>query len=137
NGNIHYLSESYEKMRMLGWSRDSDGVFFVVQRQDFIELRYGRLDGNGVSRPKGKMPFARLEGIVLSPEQKMAAFSARRDETDNVYLISTDSGEASKLTSNEDSTLFYSGISWSPDGKRLFYSKQTGGAQISLITNSN
>ncbi len=78
---------------------------------------------------------ANLDSIKLANDGKQIAFTARRDGNDNFYLVSADSGEIRQLSANLDSTLYYSGLTWSPDGKMLYYSKQTGGLQISMITN--
>lgn len=137
SGNVRYVSEVWPTMRLLGWSSDGAGVYFAVQQPGFVELRYSPIDGRIQSRQVAKMAAARFNGISLSADRTAAAFSARIDGVENVFLLNLSGGNVRKLTANEDATIFYSGLSWTPDSKKLIYSKQTGGAQVSLISNPN
>jgi hypothetical protein len=42
-------------------------------------------------------------------------------------------GAAKKVTSNNDARLFLSSITWSPDGKNIYFGKQNRFSMISMI----
>ena len=61
--------------------------------------------------------------------------TSRQDGRDNLIVTGVRGGGITKVTNNTDPTVFYSGLTWSPDGKRLFYSKQTNWSVATLIDN--
>ena len=122
------------QIRLLNWSASDEEIFIAVKEGTDIILFELNAKSGAKPRQIVKLPGAYLHGIRLSPDESQIAFTARHDENDNIYLASADGGEIRKLTANLDATLYYSGLTWSPDGKTLYYSKQTGGLQISMIT---
>lgn len=125
------------EIKILGWTDDGTEIFAVVKdKTDFVISKIP-LAANQSSTAIIRLPDAYPHGIRLSPDKRQIAFSARRDGNDNLFLVSSEGKNLQQLTGNLDANLFYSGLSWSPDNQKLFYSKQSGGLQISLITNQN
>ena len=133
NGETKNIFQSDSQIRLLNWSQSGTEVLLAVKNQEDVDLI--KVNSNGKPEVLVKMKGAYLHGICLSLDTKKIAFSARRNGVDNIFVYSLD-GQESQLTSNLDNTLYYSGLTWSPDGNQLFYSKQSGGMQISMISDS-
>jgi len=58
---------------------------------------------------------------------------SRETGQDNVVTLQLANGALKRLTKNSDSTVYFSGLTWAPDGKRLFLSKQSEWFWLSLI----
>ncbi len=129
------IFESYLPIRILGWSKNRLGIYAAVKNQDDVDLLIIPINSNAKPKTMTKLKGANFDGIFLSPDSQTIVFSARRTSTDNIFVYSTE-GKELQLTSNQDNTLYYSGLTWSPDGNSLFYSKQSGGMQISMISDS-
>lgn len=136
-GQTETVFQAEGQIRLLGWSRSDKEIFVAVTDGAEVVL-FKVLTTSPNEKPKQivKLAGAHLHGIRLSPDGGQIAFTARRDGNDNVFLVSAEGEEIRQLTANADATLYFSGLTWSPDGKTLYYSKQTGGVQISLISNS-
>jgi TolB protein len=76
-----------------------------------------------------------LYNTHLSPDGRTIAFVSRQDGRDNVWLIPATGGEAKKTTQNTDPRLYYSSLTWSPDGRAIYFGKQSRGSLISMIDN--
>ncbi|MDQ3011126.1 MAG: hypothetical protein M3X11_10555, partial [Acidobacteriota bacterium] len=63
------------------------------------------------------------------------AFTSRQDGKDNVWLIPANGGEARKLTANSDLKLYFSSLSWSPDGRAIYFGRQSRHSLLSMIIN--
>jgi Tol biopolymer transport system component len=90
---------------------------------------------NGKMREVVKLKDAYLYNIHLSTDKKTIAFAARREEKDNVWIISANGGEAKKVTNNNDSRLYFSSLAWSPDSNSIFFGKQLRYSILSMLTN--
>ncbi|MBP6004999.1 MAG: serine/threonine-protein kinase [Pyrinomonadaceae bacterium] len=118
---------------LLGWANDGNGVYVAVKSEQGFDIYRVPTDGT-VSRRKLQLPNARQLSMRISPDQRWIVYTVRGDEVDNLYLVPMTGGEPRRVTANNDTTLYYSGVTWSPDSRTLLYSKQTGGLQISLIS---
>ncbi len=127
---------------LLGWSAGTNGLYVAVADYASLppegdtDIYFVSADGSDRVRKVSRLPNARRFGIRISPDQKWIAFTQRRDDIDDLYIVPMGSSEPRRITSNDDSTVFYSGVTWSPDSRTLLYSKQTGGMQISLISHT-
>jgi Tol biopolymer transport system component len=89
----------------------------------------------GEQRPIAVLQSAYLYNIHLSADRRTIAFSSREDGKDNIWLIPSAGGQARKLTSNTDSKLYFSSLSWSPDSRAIYFGKQSRHSLLSMITN--
>jgi serine/threonine protein kinase/Tol biopolymer transport system component len=137
NGQIATIFETESQIRLLGWSASGAEIYFAEKSAN--EVIVSKISSINPTQRKEiiRLAGAYLHGIRLSPTTGQIAFTARRDGYDNINLFSENIGKIQQLTANLDATLFYSGLKWSPDGRTLFYSKQTSGLQISMISNPN
>jgi Tol biopolymer transport system component/predicted Ser/Thr protein kinase len=133
NGKIQNLFESNLRLRLLGWSQKGSEVLAVAGSEtdgDLIAI-------STLSKTKPQrlitLKGVNIDGVALSPDGQKIAYSARRNGVNNVFVFSINGNEM-QLTGNQENTLYYSGITWSPDGSSLYYSKQSGGIQISMIS---
>jgi Tol biopolymer transport system component len=78
-----------------------------------------------------------FNNIFLSPDQKYLAFTSRLDGKDNIWVAAREGGDPKKITSNNDPRLFFSNLAWSPDGRTIYYARQTKLSVISMLVNSN
>jgi serine/threonine protein kinase len=122
------------RISLLGWSATGDGVFVAIVADGGCDVHFVRAGSSQTSSRIARLPYARGASIRLSPDQKWFAYSAREDGIDDLYVLPTSGGQPVPITSNNNPTLLYSGIRWSPDSRSLLYSKQTGGMVISLIS---
>ncbi len=127
-------AEFNSQIRLLGWRNDAAGVFVAEMGSGLWEIYFVPATESGKKEKVVTLPGAQQNGIRISPDQKWIAYTERRANIDNVFVVPVRGGRATRVTGNDDSTLFFSGLTWTPDSKRLLYSKQTGGMQISLIS---
>jgi serine/threonine protein kinase len=76
-----------------------------------------------------------LYNIHLSNDKKSIAFTAHREGKDNVWVTPIASGETKQVTNNNDSRLYFSSLSWSPDNNSIFFGKQMRYSLLSMLTN--
>jgi len=132
-GAVKNLFETGADVRLLGWLEND--ILAVVQSENAVDLVKFPTVLNAGPVTVASLNAANIDGMTLAPDAKKIAYSAVRNGVNNVFVFSP-GGKESQLTSNTEDTLYYSGISWSPDSANLFYSKQTGGLQLSLISDS-
>ncbi len=65
----------------------------------------------------------------------MLAYVTQKDGRDNLWLMPARGGAAKKLTANNDARLYFSSLAWSPDGKAIYFGKQSRYSLLSMITN--
>lgn len=124
--------------RLLGWFGSTNEVMFATVEgkrrptivADVSLIRVANGSGNQVV---ARLPSAYLNNLQLSPDGRMLAFASHQDGADNIWLIPTVGGQARKITTNSDPRLYFSSLSWSPDGKAIYYGKQTADSFVSAI----
>ena len=134
NNRIKELFQSDRKMRLLGWSENGGGLLAAVD--NLTETEIYAFSETAAPKLLTKLMGADFPGISLSEDGRTIAFSAVRNGIYNIYSYSIN-GKEKQLTDNKEDTILFSGISWSPAGDRLFYSKQSGGIQISMISDNS
>lgn len=127
-------SDFNAEIRLLGWRNDSSGVFVAESGKGRWDIYFVSAVEPGKKEKVNTLPDARRNGIRISPDQKWIAYAERKGNIDNIFVVPLRGGASIKVTANDDTTLFFSGLIWTPDSKGLLYSKQTGGIQISLIS---
>lgn len=135
-GNTTIVAEFQSPISLLSWATDNEGVYVAVFANGQHDIYLVSANGSNEIRNVMRLPDASRFSLRISPDRASVAFAARRENVDNLYIVPmVGSAKPKRVTSNEDPTLFYSGVTWTPDSSRLVYSKQTGGMQISLISN--
>jgi hypothetical protein len=120
------------------------GAIYPVESPDFVHPEYD--DGTGsllVAELRGDRDLALLarDGTVrdvglstsddhhgsVSPDEKWIAFISRRSGFDEVWIASTESDAARRLTHFEGATVRYP--DWHPDGSKVLVTVQTGAGE--------
>ena len=130
-------------LRLVGWSPTDQELILVTfnrkgqvvsgQTTDVALIRVSARTGE--PRPIAVLPAAYFYNVCLSADRRSIAFTAHQDGRDNLWVIPADGGKPRKLTSNNDPRLYFSSLAWSPDGKAIYFGKQTRFSMLSMITN--
>lgn len=127
--------------RLLGWGQNSNELLFVTTKGFETvglqpEVTLHQLDvKTGATEQIALLKDAYLFNIHLSPDGKNIAFAAHREDKDNLWVIPANGGEEKKLTTNNDSRLYFSTMAWSPDSNSIFFGKQSRYSLLSMLTN--
>jgi eukaryotic-like serine/threonine-protein kinase len=128
-------------LRLIGWSAEDKELLLATFNGRASSVRPTEVALLRVSVATGEQNLitqlhsAYLYNIHLSADRKTIAFTARQDEKDNVWLIPSSGGAARKLTANNDPKLYFSSLAWSPDGRAIYFGKQSRHSLLSMITN--
>lgn len=134
--------ETISPLKLLGWSASGGEVYICVfdstalspiQNGDLIRISAGNLK----MEKSGRIPDVHYLNVRLSPDRRFLVFEQRRDGISNLRMIQAGGGAAKKITGNTDPAGFFTDISFSPDSRTIFYSKQKGWYVVSMIENIN
>jgi Tol biopolymer transport system component len=128
-------------LRLLGWSEDGKGLIVAVRKSNNtgsslteVNLLEASL-ASGASRAIATQPSTYLYNLHLSADGRMIAYVSQQDGKDNLWLLPARGGVARKLTANNDASLYFSSLAWSPDGRLICFGKQSRFSLLSMITN--
>lgn len=128
-------------MRLIGWSPSGNGLIAasVEKNQstslpEKVRLFQIPLDGSD-ARYVDEIESTYFHNIQLSPDGRHIALVSRAEGRDNVFVIPVAGGQARKVTSNTDPRLYFSSLIWSPDGKNIYYGRQTRRSLVSMLDN--
>ncbi len=140
HGETATVYESDKPLWPLGWSASGQEILVLqgkfVAFQPLQETSLVSVPLNG-AQPRVILhrPNDYLHNASLSHDRRFIALASKRGGKDDIEIVPVSGGRVRNLTRNSDPTIFYSGLAWAPDDKMLFYSKQTGWTQVSLIEN--
>ena len=127
-------------LRLLGWSADGEHLILATVKGKptpsptevyLVEVAVA----TGEQHPIEVLQSAYLYNIHLSADKNNIAFASHQDRKDNIWATPASGGKARKLTANNDPRLYFSSLSWSPDGKEVYFGKQSRFSLLSMITN--
>jgi Tol biopolymer transport system component len=128
--------------RLLGWSPDGKRLFVAnLERKIGGGSRLGDARVRQVSvetgeqRTSADLQSVYLNNIHLSADGKLLAFTAHQDGKDNLWVVPVGGGAARRLTANNDPRLYFSSLAWSPDGRAIYFGKQSRHSLLSMIVN--
>lgn len=139
NSKAVFQSDSF--LRLIGWSAGAADLLLATVKGKTAtgspaEVSLVRITGDtSERRPLAVLQSAYLYNIHLSADRQMIAFTAHRDGRDNIWIMPASGGAAKRLTANNDARLYFSTLSWSPDGKAIYFSKQSRHSLLSIIIN--
>ncbi len=129
-------------LRLIGWSeRDKEIVLASIAARTAMtglqpEISLSAIDvESGAARSIGTLKNSYLYNIRLSPDKKTTAFASNQEGRDNIWTMSAAGGEAKKITGNNDARIYFSNLSWSPDGSTIFFGKQSRYSLLSMLAN--
>jgi serine/threonine protein kinase/Tol biopolymer transport system component len=135
------LLETFDTVRLLGWNKKEDELVFAVKKNDpSFTLTPPETIVQAVSVKTGGqrrltiLKDAYFYNIYLSPDGTAIAYTSRAGGQDDVW-VSPLEGPPRRLTGNNDSRLYFSSLAWSPDGKSIYFGKQTRFTLLSMLVN--
>jgi serine/threonine protein kinase len=129
-----FKSDNYFKL--LGWSASGQEIFLASGTDIFAPKEFDLLSlevASGKTKPLARLTVVYLHSIKLSNDRQHFAFVSRKNGKDNIEILHVTSGLPRKITNNSDTYVYYSGLTWEPSGKRLFYSKQKSWVAATII----
>ena len=125
-------------VRLIGWS-NGDSLILASGAGDErvavppeVTLFQVSLE-TGERRQIAVLKNAYIFNIDLSADGKQIAFVAHQDGKDNLWIMPAIGGAAKKITSNNDSRLYFSKLSWTADGSRVYFGKQMRYSLLSML----
>jgi serine/threonine protein kinase len=134
------IFERETALRLLGWSQSGKEVWIASDNDKSTPAAVGIFPASAAGNSKERtihLESAYAMSVQLSPDGSMFAFTSRKDGRDNIWVRPTDSGEATKLTENSDPKRYLGSLAWSPDGKTIYYDRQSRWNRISTLNNLN
>lgn len=134
--------ETEDNIKLLGWTETEDELIFAVKKdtKEFtltppeVPVRAVSLK-TGEQRNLTVLKDTYFYNLHLSPDRRSIAFTSRSSGNDDIWISPLKDGEPRKLTGNNDPRLYYSNLAWTPDGKSIFFGKQTRFTLLSMLIN--
>lgn len=135
----HTIFETSSTLRLIGWNSSGNGLIFaspskVTGLPPEVELSEVEIE-TGKQHSVALLKSVYYYNIFLSQDKKTIAYVARQDSKDNIWLTNSDGKKARKITNNNDPNLYFSSLSWSPDGNAVYYGKQSRYSLLSMLVN--
>ena len=142
NGKTTVVYETGNVIRLIGWTADESGLIIAETDKAFSGLQPETVlkriaIASGTESVINRLKNAYFYNIFLSSDRKNIAYAARNQDKDDIWVVAATGGDARKLTSNNDSGLYYSRLAWLHDGSAIVFGKQTRFSLLSMITNIN
>ncbi len=90
---------------------------------------------DGRQRSLAQLPATYFQNIKLAPVSDQIAFVTRQDGADSLQVIAATGGATKTILTSSDPRVYFSAIAWSPDGKTIYYGKQSSWTVFSIIDN--
>jgi len=133
-------------VRLLGWAANDSLLFALAESLSnpatvnlfIIKINQldSKADSKGNERQLGTFTETYLSNLHLSPNGRNVAFVKSLNGKNDIWIAAVggnQSGPARKITTNGDPAYFFSSLAWSPDGKLIYYDKQTRVSQLTMI----
>jgi Tol biopolymer transport system component len=141
DGQPELIFQAESNLRLLNWSKFGNEIYLALIKNWLKGSQTQTVEIVKVSiKSKATEIIGTLEqtyfyNIRLSTDGKNFAFASRMDGKDNVWLLSATGGIPVQVTKNSDPRVYLSSLTWSPDVKTIFYSKQKSWSLVTLIEN--
>jgi len=141
-GQQKQIFQSDSMLGLVGWSRSGQDLIVksvpgksglsaapVDASLSTVSIRDGKL------RSLAQLPATYFQNIRLAPASDQVAYVTRQDGADSLQVIATNGGAPRTIVSSNDPRVYFSAITWSPDGKTIYYGKQSSWTVFSMIDN--
>ncbi len=129
------ILEEQFRPRLLGWSSSGTEVLMAVGSStepsllQTVRVHRASRKGRSAITPTA-IDSAYLHSFKLSPDGRHVAFVHRVDSKDNISVVDVQTGKISKLSQSNETGLYISGLTWSSDSTRIFFSRQETLARV-------
>ena len=144
DGKAGQIYQSDSVLRLIGWSAAGDELIIksIEGGSDTqtlpADVNLFQISAGGASQLRliSKIKDAYFQNIALSPDRKTLAFVTRQNGSGAIQAMSLTGSAATKtVTGSSDARVYFSSLSFAPDGKTLYYGKQANWQVISMIDN--
>ena len=132
------LHETKSALQMVGWLRQDEELLVAEGREPGIGMLQDATLLKCLVSARRCQPITALRelylpSLQLSHDQTTLAFVTQTQHGQNINLLNLNTGQVRPLTQNSDPGLFYSGVRWTYDDQRLFFSKQIAYEILTLM----
>ncbi|MFZ1700651.1 MAG: protein kinase [Pyrinomonadaceae bacterium] len=132
------VQETDKIARLIGWTPDENGLIIAQsEKQSGLPpetiLKRVAMD-SGEEAVIARLNQAYFYNIFLSKDRTFAAYAARVDNMDNIWIVPASGGDPRRVTDNNDSELYFSRLNWLRDGSGVVFGKQTRFSLLSIIS---
>ena len=90
---------------------------------------------DGKQRSLAQLQATYFQNVKLGPAGSQIAFVTRQDAADSLQVIAATGGPPKTIMTSGDPRVYFSAIVWAPDGKTIYYAKQSSWTVFSIIDN--
>jgi Tol biopolymer transport system component len=142
---VHLLNKQKDEVifsaesviKLIGWKPPGSSLIIAMldgkPTAQPTKVKLVQISAGNIRTDLALIDAAYFNNIQLSPDGQQIAYAAREEAKDNIRIIS--SGVNAKITSNTESNIYVSGITWSPDNRAIYYSRQKKTGLIAMIEN--
>lgn len=128
-------------LRLIGWSPSGKQLIVksVEGKRDTglpDDFAIFEIDINGSKRrPVATLKASYFQNVALSRDGKTLAFVTRLSSGDTLQTMTTLNASPKTLASSNDNRVYFSNLVFAPDGRTLYYGKQSNLQVISMVNN--
>ncbi|HSE38326.1 MAG TPA: protein kinase [Blastocatellia bacterium] len=128
-------------IRLVGWSHSKGGLIIAVDKDGRgavgspMNVAVLQVTADGKSRQITSLESAYVSTAQLSPDERTISFVSDRGGVDNIWAVPIQGRNARRITANAEPRLYLADPIWSPDARKIYYSKQRGWNFISTLEN--
>ncbi len=136
-----FIFQSKKNIRLLGWSAEGKELIFTspngekasASPSEIILMKFSV--ETGITQTSATFSLAYFHNSLLSSDRKTIAFVAHQNDKDDVWLMPVVGGTPKKITNNNNARLYFSSLAWSPDGRAIFFGKQSRYSLLTMLSN--
>ncbi len=143
--NAKQIFQSNDYFRLLSWSPNSEALWLAAIPKNIGSPQPADINlisvatATGISKKIATLPVTYLYNLRFSKDGNKLAYVAHQDGRDNLWIMlgvmPGKGGPAKRITSNNDPRLYFSSLAWAPDGRAIYYGRQSRFNQLMMITN--
>ena len=133
HGESRVILRAESFIRLVGWAHSASDLIIAVDKDvsgspgypmnvAVLQMPAG---GSGNSRQIAFLESAYISTVELSPDKRTISFVSDRGGVDNIWAVAIQGKYVRRVTANADPKLYLADPVWSPDARKIYYSKQT------------